>query len=481
MANVKKIAENSFFVIAENVIQKGIDFLIIIILSGYLSELNYGQYSWIFVYLSICSIFADVGLNSILIRETSKERENAPVLLANGFLLGLIFTVATIVFANMALHITTHSPEVRKYVLIGSLIIIFSPKVNSLRKLLHILFMVDFKIIYVSIFNILGRIVYLISIFFIVKHEASLNWIFLAFALADIPGSVGLFFCYLKFYRFPRLEMKPDLWKKLLRYSLPLFASALFTTLHFKVDVLIISPFLGKEQVAYYFNATKIPELLTFIPIAFLTPFFPILSKKYTLNKEAFLETYKTGLKYLLFFIFPVVFFLFTYMEELILFVFKDKYAHSIPAAKILIFSEIFIYSQGIFNKALVSSNNQKSWLVLTGLSTLTNIIINLILIPLYGITGAAISTTISYSLFIVWGLFLKKTSIYSLIILKSYLKPLAAALVMFVIINYFDLSFWESILPAAAVYIVMLVILKGFNNQDLLFAKELFFKKSEK
>jgi len=237
MANVKNIASNSLLVFTENIIQKGIDFLILILLSRYLSVINYSDYSWIFAYLTICSIFADMGLNWILTRENSRSRDNSAELMANGLTLGLFLTVLTIIFANIVIFITQDSPETRKFVLISSLIILVSPKVRSFRNLFDVLFRVDFKIIYVSICNLFGRIVYFFSIFIIMKYKLSLEWVFISFALADFPGFAGLIFFYNKFYGFSGFRINIKMWKNLIKNSFPLFLSAVFTTLHFKVDI----------------------------------------------------------------------------------------------------------------------------------------------------------------------------------------------------------------------------------------------------
>jgi len=474
MANVRNIASNSLLVFTENIIQKGIDFLVYIWLSSYLSVINYSEYVWVFAYLTICSIFSDLGLEWILTRENSKDRKNAPELMANGLALGLLLTIITILFANGAIFVTQHSPETRKFVLISSLIIIFSPKVRSFRNLFGILFRLDFKIIYVSIFNILGRVIYFFCIFVIMKFEYSLDWVFISFALADLPGFVGLVLYYRKFYGFPRFKIDLAVWKSLIIKSLPLFFSAAFATLHFRVDILLIKMLVAKEQIGFYRNAVLIPEFLTFIPMAFMIPFFPILSKKYSQDRKAFLSTYYTGAKYLLFIIFPLVIFIFFYTENIILLIFKEKFISSISAARIIIFSEIFVYSSGIFNNGLIASNRQNYLLLFSGLSCISNILLNLLLVPKYGIEGAAVATVISYGLFLLWSMFLKKTREFSIIVLKNSLKPLFAAGIMLGFLFVFKLNLWIALVPAAALYLLIFLILKGFDTSDLLFLKEL-------
>ena len=217
-----------------------------------------------------------------------------------------------------------------------------------------------------------------------------------------------------------------------------------------------------------------IPELLSFIPVAFMTPIFPLLAKKFEINREAFFKTYRTSLKYLLFFIVPSVCFIYFYMEEVITLFFSDKYIPSIPAAKIVIFSEIFIFGAHVFNYSLISCNKQKLEFIFTVISGTLNIILNLILIPMYGIVGAAIATLISYGFFIVTGMIVSSVRRFSLIILQMVIKPVIAAVIMSFTIVYFDLNMWISLFVSSSIYLVIFLILKGFNKEDIRFIKEL-------
>jgi len=222
---------------------------------------------------------------------------------------------------------------------------------------------------------------------------------------------------------------------------------------------------IEKEQVAYYRNAVVVPELLTFIPIAFMVPFFPVLSRKYSVDKNAFMDTYRAGTKYLLFIIVPIVLFIFNYSEEIILLLFKEKYL-------------LFVYASSIFNNALVASNLQNYWLLFSGLSCGLNILLNLFLIPLYGIEGAATATVISYGMFLLWGMILEKTRMFSIDIIINIVKPVIAGLIMFLFIIVLKQSLWISFLPAAVIYSGIFVILKGFGREDILFLKELLPRK---
>jgi len=306
------------------------------------------------------------------------------------------------------------------------------------------------------------------------KYKASLNWVFISFALADFPGFVCLVLYYHKFYGLSGFKINFKVWKNLIINSYPLVLSSVFTTIHFKVDILLVKRLLEKEQVAFYRNAVVIPELLTFIPIAFMVPFFPVLSKKFTLDKKAFLDTFRAGAKYLFFIVAPIVLYIYFYMEDIILMIFKEKYIPAIGAATIVIFSEIFVYASSIFNNALVASNKQNYWLLFSGLSCITNIILNLFLIPRYGIEGAAMATVISYGLFLVWSLALKSTRELSIILMSNMPKPVISVLIMFLFITVFKQNLWISFLPAAGIYIGSFIIMKGFKKKDLLFLKEL-------
>ncbi len=90
------------------------------------------------------------------------------------------------------------------------------------------------------------------------------------------------------------------------------------------------------------------------------------------------------------------------------------------------IYSLVFISIQTIGGKWVLAEGFQKTALLRAAMGTLINIVLNYMLIPKYGIVGAAYATLISYSFIgYISNLFFKNHHIHLLIITKAIFLPI--------------------------------------------------------
>lgn len=484
MSNIKKIAQSSFILSAGSLLNRFFETLGILLLAIYLTTDDFGRYVSIFVYLSFWALIVDLGVNAILLRESARDKESAFELMRNGFTIGIIMSLFIIFASYITLKYLDYPDEVNNLFWYGALAIIVSSRFRSFRRMLEVLFVVNFKVIYITIFNALDRILFVICLFIFIRFSQSVSQTVLIVVLVDSIGTILLFGAYIKNFEFPRLAVNLSRWKFLLSESLPLVFASVANMINLRIDILIMtgmitSGILINSDVSLYRFGSLIPEAIGFIPVAIATPIFPILSKKFTANKEAFFNVYKTTLKYLMFIVFPFVCYLFIELEEIISLLIRlslrEDYLLSIPVAQILLFSQIFVCGFIVFSIGLISSNNQRLHFLIILISALSNIALNYILIPIYGIRGAAFASLISYSLFILTALVIPKIRIFSIEVIRSFFKPGLAAGVMGVILHILDMNMWLSLAAGFVLYLALYFLLRGFNRQDYQFFYEIY------
>lgn len=91
---------------------------------------------------------------------------------------------------------------------------------------------------------------------------------------------------------------------------------------------------------------------------------------------------------------------------DTVLGIYGDQFVQGYNALLILIAGQIINAFSGSSGLVLVMTGHQKSAARIAGVSTLANILLNLALIPRYGITGAAIATSASIALWNLWMLY---------------------------------------------------------------------------
>lgn len=484
MSNVKKVAQNTSILTIGSLANRFFETVSIILLASYLTPGDFGYYATIFAYFSFCGILIDLGANSILIRECARDEARSFELMRSGFTIGVFMSFVIIFASYIVLKHINYSEDVKNLFWYGVFAIIVSSRFKSFRKMFEVMFIVNFKVIYIAVFNVLDRLLFMVCLFLFIRYSQSLSWAVLFTVLVDSLGAVLLFGTYIKHFKFPRLAFNVSRLKFLLSESWPLLLTSSVNLINIQICILIMagmvtSNIVTADDVGLFRIGSLIPAALSFIPIAFSTPIFPILSKKYTVNKEAFFNVYKIMLKYLMFIGFPIVCYLFIELEEIIELLIRlslrEDYLQSIPVAQILLFSQIFVFGFVGFNSGLLSSNNQRLDFFVILISAISNIILNLILIPRYGIQGAAYATLVSYGLYIITALFIPKIRAFSIEIIRSFFKPGLASAIMGIILYILDMNMWLSLAAGFTLYLALHFLLRGFNRQDYQFFYEIY------
>jgi len=167
--------------------------------------------------------------------------------------------------------------------------------------------------------------------------------------------------------------------------------------MHFKVDQLMISSMLSVSQLGIYTISVRWAEMLFFIDMAIVST----ISYKVTSGDKE--STYRLAYTSSLIIAFlGIVFFLFFlfFSEDLILFLYGDEYSGAIQPLIYLLPGVIF-WSLSKPLSIYITLNLGKTKLITTiaFIGLIINILFNYLLINLYGISGAAISSSISYAI----------------------------------------------------------------------------------
>lgn len=284
-----------------------------------------------------------------------------------------------------------------------------------------------FKIISVSVpFDVLGIILFQFNkAFHIVKYEVFIKYIgenvvkiialiallFLGVELLGptIAYTIGIIFSGILAFMttskkvFPFMSKEIEyipVYKKILSFSWPLILTHFLIMISSWVDTIMIGYFRNASEVGVYNAAIPTAQVLYVIPyaISFLT--IPVLTGLFAKKDwKSFNKIYSTTTKW----IFTFELFVFTAFAFLSSHIMTTLFGLDYSAAS----TPFLILSIGYFLNyiAIISSNilvvfKKTKWIFIDLVfGTLLNVILNYILIPLYGINGAAIATSLSFGL----------------------------------------------------------------------------------
>jgi len=220
-----------------------------------------------------------------------------------------------------------------------------------------------------------------------------------AAALETIAGAAGLVLVYrARGFRMSAWKATREQAKGLLSLGWPMILSGAFAVVYFKIDQVMLGQMIDEAEVGIYANAAKISEMWFFVPVAISTALFPVLVQSKKQGPEIYRARTQQLYDFLVWVSLSVAVVMTFAADRVVLLVFGPEYARSGPMLAIHIWGGIFIFLREALGRWFITENLLSFAFISNGFGAVANVILNYFLIPLYGGTGAAVATVISYA-----------------------------------------------------------------------------------
>lgn len=220
------------------------------------------------------------------------------------------------------------------------------------------------------------------------------------------------------------VNLKPNFLylKESLIYGLKIHSGGIFDFLHSRVDLFFINFFINPLSTGIYFVAVKLSEGVWLFSSSASTILFPrVASEK---DPEKMKNFTPLVCRNVLLISFLIIIFLFLISGWLINFLYSNEFADSILPFRILLFGVFALSGWHIIGIDLSARGKPMLNTYSIAFSAVLNIFLNIIFIPIWGISGAAMATIISYMImFLVTLLFyvkISKNKIIDVILIKK-------------------------------------------------------------
>jgi O-antigen/teichoic acid export membrane protein len=371
-------------------------FILLALLSKYLSKDTMGQY---FIFLNTLTILTTLSMAGIpyLINKELSVNKNYKIF--NFFTYKIIsLCIFFVIFLSFVIFILLTF----FYEKISNLnLIFFCSILASFNFILYHFFVSNGRLILANLFEQILR--YLLLIFFLLPlifFDYNFQIIDLIFLYIFVNILISIFFLLsiFKQYNFDFKKRKKNFkYKKYLKYILLTGFVTIFNVLNHKIDLLFIDYFLDKTQVSLYGIGSQFSLIMTIPFVIFYSVLGPKISlylkSKKIIKLNALLDFYRL---ILIIFSLSLFLILILFFENLVSLFFTAEYLEAFTVVKILTFT-FFIASFFSFNEIFLNfTGNEKKVLFSVFLSFLLNVLLNIILVPKYGIVGASLSFAFS-------------------------------------------------------------------------------------
>jgi len=317
---------------------------------------------------------------------------------------------------------------------------------------------VRYKVVYELLYN--ASLITLSFIFILLG--LGINYIVIAFILSMVLLCIVFMIAIYKLTPiFDSSFKEKRITKKILLFSIPLLLSGALMLIMKKVDILMLGYFTSSSNVGIYSAAARTAQLLIIGLNSFGVIFTPIISELHKKKKMVELEnTYKTVTKIIFTIVFPLFLVFITFGRD-ILAVFDTEFIVGFWALVILSIAHLVNSTTGSCGTIISMAGHSKIILINHVIVFTINIALNIILIPMYGIIGAAIATCSSMVIINI----IRLIELYVMFKMHpykwSYLKPIIAGLISVIIVSFLDFYWLIKVIILGVIYLVFIFIMR--------------------
>lgn len=262
-----------------------------------------------------------------------------------------------------------------------------------------------------------------------------------------------------------------------LHFGLPQVGTGIGVVFLSVISRYFISYYNGAEDVGVFSAAFKFGELSILLPLGLFTSIFaPYVYREFEINgkKQAYAAILRYQILYII--IFGPIFILLYIFPKLPMILLGGNFENSLSLIPVICLGNfIFGYSQFL---AFYSQIDYKPIVITFAIlgTSIVSLILNFVLIPLYGNAGAAYSILISYVLYIGFIIVFSRINITSIPI-RSFSALIITALTyryfFNTIINVSEMAPWFKIIFGASIWIFLYLIIGLFKQVKIsLFSK---------
>lgn len=474
------VVKNTTYLTLAYVGQKVLSFVYFVMIARFIGVEDLGKYSFALAFTTMFAVFIDIGLTQALIREVAKHFEKAGKYIASIMSVKLLLSLVVYAVVVVAVNVMGYLPVTKLLVYLSGIIMIL----DSLTLSFWGIFRGSQNLKYESIGIVVNQIIIISLGLVVLLFRLPLPYLMLPF----IVGSFwNVLFSTTMMRRRLGIKLQLEWDKNVLRFlfkiAVPFALLGIFTRVYGYIDSVLLSFLQGDSAIGWYSTAMKIPFALQFIPAAFAAAIYPAFSAYFIRDKGKLRFIFDKSMLILMLIAVPISFGVASIAPEVILFVFGDDFRNSIMPLQLLVFSLPFVFMNFPIGALMNGCERHVTNTKLVGMTMVVNIVLNVILIPLYSYNGAAIAFLISHSFLFVSGLLVAHQIIdfKGNKLVSSALRTVLSGAIMGVLIMLLKphINFIVLIFFGAVVYMVSLYVLKGFTKQDIKYLKESILNKN--
>lgn len=413
-----KEIKNAGWIIGERIVQMVLSFIVGILSARYLGPENYGSLNYTASFVTFFSSIATLGMEGVIIQKMIAHPDKEGNFLGGSIILRLISSVFSSAMV-IAIVVLLNPGDTEKLVLVSlqSLQLIFQTL-----NIFDSWFQRHLQSKYISIAKILASIVVMSYKLYLLATAKSVVWFAFSNSLTSIVVSIVLLVFYKKSKSSPlKWDIQSGLY--VLKDSYHYIFSGLMVAIYGQMDKIMIGKMLSDASVGLYTTGISICSMWIFVPTAIINSFRPTIL---SLRQSGQIELYNKRLRQLysviIWLCIAVAAVICALAPIIISLLYGEAYMGAVNTLRIAIWLEVFSMigtARGIWILAEKKNKYVKYYLAI---GAGVNLVLNALMIPVWGIEGAAVATLITQiTTSLIAPLFFKATREHTKIVIEAF------------------------------------------------------------
>ena len=421
--NLQAVLRNSSWLLLDKVVRMALGLVVGALVARYLGPTQFGRLNYAVAFVALFSAVATLGLDSIVVRDLVRRQEDRGKILGSAFSLKLGGALVCLVMAETAIRLL-QPDDTKMHLLVG---ITATALVFQAFDVIDFLFQSGVRSKPIVLVRMISFVLFAFVKVALVVTLAGLvefAWAALGEVALAALGFVWVFqrLFGAKWFGFGDLSTV----RALLKESWPFLLSSLAVMIYMRIDQIMLASAVGSYEVGLYSAALRLSEIWYVIPMAIVGSVAPSLTATHGQSRAVYygrLQRLFTSLVKLAYLVAVPMSLLST---PLIVLLFGPQYAGAGPVLAIHIWTAVFVFIGVATGPWIINEGLGRIQFYRTVIGAITNILLNLYLIPKYGAIGAAIATLLSQAVAVYFSFaFLSRTrEVFGMMTKAILLRP---------------------------------------------------------
>lgn len=368
-----------------------LNFIVSLLSARYLGPSNYGLIGYAASYTTFFASICNLGINSIITKEFIDKPKEEGKIIGTSLVLKFISSLLSLITITGISFVVDYGEPITVWVVfLYSISIIF-----QIFETFKFWFQSKLESKYSEIAVTIAYIVMSIYKIILLATDKSVKWFAVSNSLEYLVVAALLVYIYNK-KNGKKLIFSMEYAKNILKKSYHFIISGLMVAVYNSTDKFMLKQMLNESAVAYYTTANTLTSLSPILLNSIITSLTPGILQSYNESKEIYEQ--KNVQLYCLVFYISVVTSICTFLFAplLIKILYGESYNGAINPLRILTWYTVFSYLGVARDPWIISENKQKYLKYIYISCAILNIILNSILIPYLGTSGAALASLIT-------------------------------------------------------------------------------------